>query len=690
MCWGADGGGQLGNGAPYTDSGLPVYVRTSNSDANPLSNVSAIGLGAYHSCAVLTGGGIKCWGFNNSGQLGDKSSTNRPSPVDVHTSAGDATPLSGVSAVNGGYEHTCALMTNGSIKCWGANSLGQLGDDNAPNNSDTPVDVSGLAGTANTASAAVYHSCALLNDGRVKCWGFNGDGQLGDGTNTQRNTPVNQLWMTTYVTTGAINNGMCSGNGPCYASPTTALNFTVGNVTYSGTVNVRSGTYNESLTLDKNATVIFEANATLNGDLTQSDGTLTIGNGFALNGALSQTGGTMTIGTGFSLSGNLSQNGGMLTIADNAALGGSLTQASGTLQIGDNATLGSDLDQSDGTLTVGTGFGLGGNLSQTGGALTIGSGATLGSSLTQNNGTLALGNNIALSGALNQSGGTLGIGDGATLGGNLTQSYGTITIGADTILSGTLNQSDGTINAPTGTFSITGDLTRTGGLFNHNDGTIVFNGTGTQTLTGYTIFNNLTINYGNLLVLATQPAILGTFTNNGGVQETKNVGGATLFLDLWGNEQKYWGVWITPVSGSMGDTTVTIRGNQNCTTQASDPIVRRCFEIVPTTPTTATLNFHYSEAERNGQANATMLVYHWNATNHVWEQETGIYTVGGTGDGQFVQVTDVSRYSKFVLSSSLSAPTAIKLNTLTAVGGGWGFSVLLGFIAAFALTRRKR
>lgn len=474
-----------------------------------------------------------CWGDDQAGQLGDNSAlADQNVPVGVNGLSAD------VAEIDSGYLHTCAVTTSGEILCWGDNEFGQLGDGTAPTDNHTPVAVSGLAGTANTASAGVYHSCALIDNGLVQCWGLNGDGQLGDGTNTQRNTPVNQLWMTTYATTTAINYGMCSGNGPCYSSPTTALNFTVGNVTYSGTVNVRSGTYNESLTLDKNATVIFEAGTTLNGDLTQSDGAMTIGNDFTLNGDL--------------------------------------------------------------------------------------------------------------------------------------------------------NQTSGTINAPAGTFFISGDLTRTGGLFNHNNGAVVFNGNGMQTLTGYTIFNNLTINSGSLLVLADQPAILDKFTNNGAVQETKAVGGATLFLDLWGSTQKYWGVWITPVSGSMGDTRVTIRGNQDCTTNPGDPVVRRCFEIVPTTPTTATLLFHYTTAELNGQTNGTMLVYHWNALNSEWNQETGIYARGGTEDAQYVQVTDVSNYSKFVLSSSLTAPTAIKLNTLAAAGGGWAFSLLLGLVAALGLTRRKQ
>ncbi len=311
MCWGADGGGQLGNHSPYVSSGLPVYVHTSTSDTDPLSGVIAIGLGTNHSCAVVIGGGVKCWGANNAGQLGDDTTTTRPAPVDVQDGSSTLLLLlSGAVEVDGGYEHTCAVITGGGVKCWGDNNNGQLGDGNAPTDSHTAVGVSGLA-NANTTKGGVYHSCALMDDGLVQCWGLNGDGQLGEGTTTQRNTPVNQLWMNTYVTTAVINEGMCSGNGPCYASPTTALGFTVGNVTYSGTVNVRSGTYNESLVLDKNAAVIFENGTTLNGNLTQSNGTMTIGAPMTLNGNLEQSGGTMNAPAGtFTMNGNWIRNAG--------------------------------------------------------------------------------------------------------------------------------------------------------------------------------------------------------------------------------------------------------------------------------------------------------------------------------------------------------------------------------------------
>ena len=192
-CWGANDYGQLGDGTT-TDRTTPV-------DVVGLGNgVDAIAAGNWHTCALTEGGAAKCWGYNGYGQLGDGTTTNRATPVDVLGLA------SAVRAVAAGGGHTCALTEGSGVKCWGANYYGQVGDGTTTNRT-APADVVGLAGGVRAIASGLWHTCAQTEDGASKCWGYNGNGQLGDGTTTLRASPVDVSGLASGVRAVAAGGG---------------------------------------------------------------------------------------------------------------------------------------------------------------------------------------------------------------------------------------------------------------------------------------------------------------------------------------------------------------------------------------------------------------------------------------------------------------------------------------------------
>jgi alpha-tubulin suppressor-like RCC1 family protein len=177
-CWGLDKYGELGNGttgeAPFK---TPV-------DVNGLSSgVTAIASSSLHTCALTAGGGVKCWGHNLDGEIGDGTTQDSSVPVDVEGLS------SGVTAIGVGSSHTCAVTEAGGVKCWGNNSFGQLGDDSTTVRHE-PVDEVNLSSGAVAVALGFDHTCAVLITGAVKCWGGNFYSQLGDGTTTQSLVPV--------------------------------------------------------------------------------------------------------------------------------------------------------------------------------------------------------------------------------------------------------------------------------------------------------------------------------------------------------------------------------------------------------------------------------------------------------------------------------------------------------------------
>ena len=136
------------------------------------------------SCALTAAGGVKCWGADYA-------------PLDVPGLS------SGVASIATGSGHSCALMRTGGVKCWGSNDFGELGN-GTTTSSSTPVGVSHLGSGVTAIAAGASHTCALMGTGALECWGSNGNGELGDGTTTNRLTPVGVVGFQTVNATLAI------------------------------------------------------------------------------------------------------------------------------------------------------------------------------------------------------------------------------------------------------------------------------------------------------------------------------------------------------------------------------------------------------------------------------------------------------------------------------------------------------
>ena len=156
----------------------------------------SIDAGSAHSCGLLTNGSIMCWGGNNQGQLGDGTLDGKIIPVFV-----DSEYI--FESIGAGVIHSCGILNNGSALCWGTNSVGQLGSGVTGGSSSLPVFVAGNH-EFKMIDIGGSHNCGVLINGSAMCWGFNEYGFLGDGTNTARNTPV-------YVTGGYIFKSVSAG-----------------------------------------------------------------------------------------------------------------------------------------------------------------------------------------------------------------------------------------------------------------------------------------------------------------------------------------------------------------------------------------------------------------------------------------------------------------------------------------------
>jgi alpha-tubulin suppressor-like RCC1 family protein len=186
-CWGLNAEGELGDGTKiFRSSPVPVVGGLA------FAEVSA---GYTHTCGVTTSGAAYCWGDNGGGELGDGTNTQRTSPVAV---------LGGLTfaTVSAGDHYTCGVTAGGAAYCWGLNSYGELGDGTTISRT-SPVAVMGGLTFATVSATAYAHSCGVTTGGAGYCWGYNTSGEVGDGTTTQRTSPVAVLGGLTFAALSA-------------------------------------------------------------------------------------------------------------------------------------------------------------------------------------------------------------------------------------------------------------------------------------------------------------------------------------------------------------------------------------------------------------------------------------------------------------------------------------------------------
>jgi alpha-tubulin suppressor-like RCC1 family protein len=225
-CWGSNSNGQLGDGSGI-DSNSAIRVALLGG-----AKATHVAAGYEHTCALVDDGSVQCWGANLNGAIGDGTKTDRPTPVRVtglttpiqqlaaghdhtcalakggtvwcwgglpSTLATTPTAIAGfgsnIASIAAGGFHDCAVTKDGAVMCWGDDTYGQLGDA-ATTYQTAPKSIAALSANVKALAAGKYHTCALMNDTSLQCWGFNANGQVGDGTSgtgTDRGTPTTVL-----------------------------------------------------------------------------------------------------------------------------------------------------------------------------------------------------------------------------------------------------------------------------------------------------------------------------------------------------------------------------------------------------------------------------------------------------------------------------------------------------------------
>ena len=212
LAWGANTYGQLGNGdTKGTAQYVPVPVI-----GNAATGMTGVSAGGTHTLAFINNGSVLAWGNNAFGQLGNNSSTSTSTPVQVFTGT-DGTPLSAITAVSAGFNHSLARRNDATVWAWGSNSEGQLGFDPTATPSE-PIAVEVLVNGAalsgvTTVSAGGAHSIALLSNGQAMSWGSDTEGQLG----------INNAQTTYFIPTTVYIAPTAPANAPNGTTPLTGI-----------------------------------------------------------------------------------------------------------------------------------------------------------------------------------------------------------------------------------------------------------------------------------------------------------------------------------------------------------------------------------------------------------------------------------------------------------------------------------
>lgn len=170
--------------ASYENSaGQRVYTLNVN---GVLIEAVQIATGQNHSCALLSNNSVKCWGYNNTGQLGDGTTTNRNAPVTVV-----GLPDSAIQSIALGHDTSCVVTAAAEAWCWGKNDFGQLGRGTTSSiGREVPAKATHIGAPVISMSVGGHHACAILSSGAARCWGSNTSGRLGTGDTINRLSPA--------------------------------------------------------------------------------------------------------------------------------------------------------------------------------------------------------------------------------------------------------------------------------------------------------------------------------------------------------------------------------------------------------------------------------------------------------------------------------------------------------------------